>query len=59
MDISMIAHLLYDYTSGYPYLVSRLCYFMDERLSDTDAFSDRKSTWTKKGVLAAVKNAPG
>ena len=32
MDISMIAHLLYDYTSGYPYLVSRLCYFMDEKV---------------------------
>ena len=55
MDVIRVAHLLYDYTSGYPYLVSRLCYFMDERLPGTDAFPDRKSAWTKRGVLAAVK----
>ena len=55
MDVIRVAHLLYDYTSGYPYLVSRLCYFMDERLPGTDAFPDRKSAWTKMGVLAAVK----
>ena len=50
-----IAVLLYDYTSGYPYLVSRLCSFMDERLPQTGTFSDGKSAWTKEGVLASVK----
>lgn len=30
IDIPMIAEMLYDYTSGYPFLVSRLCKIMDE-----------------------------
>lgn len=47
MDIGQIAALLYDYTSGYPYLVSRLCKFMDERVTC--------NAWTKEGVLTAVK----
>ncbi|MCC8107302.1 MAG: AAA-like domain-containing protein [Clostridiales bacterium] len=55
MDVSQIASLLYDYTSGYPYLVSRLCSFMDERLPQTRQFSDKREAWTKRGLLSAVK----
>ncbi|MBR3762567.1 MAG: ATP-binding protein [Lachnospiraceae bacterium] len=33
MNINEMSNLLYDYTSGYPYLVSRLCKFMDERIA--------------------------
>lgn len=33
MDIPLIAKLLYDYISGYPFLVSRLCKLMDEKVS--------------------------
>lgn len=33
MDIPQIAGILYEYTSGYPVLVSRLCKLMDEKLS--------------------------
>lgn len=47
MDILKMAALLYDYTSGYPYLVSRLCMFMDERISG--------NAWTKEGLLTSVK----
>lgn len=47
MELSQMAQLLYDYTSGYPYLVSRLCMFMDERLT--------ANPWTKEGFLSAVK----
>ncbi len=47
MDIRQTASLLYDYTSGYPYLVSRLCMFMDGRIPG--------NAWTKEGVLASVK----
>lgn len=47
MDVWQIAELLYDYTGGYPYLVSRLCMFMDERVTG--------DAWTKEGVLASVK----
>lgn len=47
MDVHLMAGLLYDYTNGYPYLVSRLCLFMDERISG--------QAWTKEGFLASVK----
>lgn len=55
MAIPEISGLLYDYTSGYPYLVSRLCKLVDERLSGDEEFSDLSSAWTKKGVLKAVR----
>lgn len=47
MEIDRIAALLYEYTAGYPYLVSRLCKFMDERIGP--------DAWTKEGFLTAVK----
>lgn len=43
-DCHGVAQLVYDYTSGYPFLVSRLCQIIDER----------RFTWDKEGVLAAV-----
>ncbi|MBR1865567.1 MAG: AAA-like domain-containing protein [Lachnospiraceae bacterium] len=55
MDVNGISELLYDYTSGYPYLVSRLCKFMDERIAGKEDFPDRTSAWTKSGLLEAVK----
>ena len=55
MDIKELSGLLYDYTSGYPYLVSRLCKFMDEEIAGTEHFPDKSSAWTKKGFLEAVK----
>ena len=33
MDIKYIARLIYDYTSGYPFLVSRICKLIDEKVS--------------------------
>ena len=38
MDIKKILQLLYDYTSDYPFLVSRLCKLMDEKKAETDTF---------------------
>lgn len=55
MDLKEMAGLLYSYTSGYPYLVSRLCKFMDERVVNRNNFPDRSSAWTKAGFLEAVK----
>lgn len=55
MDIGLISELLCDYTSGYPFLVSRLCKIMDEELAADPEFADRSDVWTKKGFLAAVK----
>ncbi|MCD7761406.1 MAG: ATP-binding protein [Clostridiales bacterium] len=55
MNVESMARLLYDYTSGYPYLVSRLCKLLDERISRTERFSGLSAAWTKGGLLEAVK----
>ena len=44
-DCQAVAQLIYDYTSGYPFLVSRLCQIIDEK----------RLTWDKEGVLAAER----
>lgn len=55
MDINRLAHLIYDYTSGYPFLVSRLCKLIDERIAGGSNFFSKNSAWTKEGFLQAVK----
>lgn len=55
MDIAGIARLLHDYTSGYPFLVSRLCKLMDEKISEAVGFERKTDAWTKNGFLEAVK----
>lgn len=55
MNIAEISRILYEYTSGYPYLISKLCQLMDERIAGTEIFPDKTSAWTKEGILAAVK----
>ncbi len=47
MDIEDMSGLLYDYTSGYPFLVSRLCKLMDEEPG--------QGSWTKSGFNDAVR----
>lgn len=53
MDIQAISSLIYDYTAGYPYLVSRLCQLVDEKISGTEKYQDRASAWCRNGILAA------
>jgi hypothetical protein len=55
MNIGEIAQLIYEYTSGYPYLVSRICKLMDEKISANDDYADMSAVWKKEGVLEAVK----
>ena len=55
MDIDTMAGLIYDYTSGYPYLVSWLCKCIDEDISGSIDFPDRRMAWTKSGFLEAEK----
>ena len=43
-DTAAVGQLIYDYTSGYPFLVSRLCQIIDENKYD----------WNKEGTLKAV-----
>lgn len=56
MDIDKMSHLIYDYTSGYPFLVSRLCKLLDEHIAGSQGFPDKHSAWTREGLLEAVKN---
>jgi hypothetical protein len=46
MDIGLIASEIYTFTSGYPFLVSRICKHIDEKLG---------KNWTESGVAEAVK----
>lgn len=55
MHINNIAGLIYDYTSGYPFLVSRICQIMDEDLAGTEKYPTKKAAWNEKGVIDAVK----
>lgn len=55
MDVTAISEWIYDYSSGYPFLVSTICKYIDEEIAGTEAFSDRHAAWTRAGVLEAVK----
>lgn len=43
MNIEELAGLIYDYISGYPFLVSRLCKLMDKKISHLEPFGSRES----------------
>ena len=55
MNIGDMAGLIYEETSGYPFLVCRLCKIMDEELPGTAEFKNRSEAWSKEGFLAAVR----
>ena len=55
MDVEAVAEYLYQYTSGYPYLVSALCKIIDEKLPLQEAFADEHNIWTMEGIEAAVR----
>lgn len=55
MDKEQMSQLIYDYTSGYPFLVSRLCKLMDEEISRADGFSSKSEAWTVEGFHESVK----
>lgn len=55
MDVKGVSEFLYEYTSGYPFLVSRLCQILDERIAGSNTFPDKAAAWTKEGLLEAVK----
>lgn len=54
MDADRLSELIFDYTGGYPFLVSRICQIMDEQLTPT-VFSDLSKTWSDRGLDEAVK----
>lgn len=55
MDVMSISQLIYDYTSGYPFMVSRICMLIDEIIKGHEAEYDIVNAWSKEGVKEAVK----
>lgn len=55
MDIDRIAECVYEYTSGYPFLVSKLCKLIDEEITGTEKFPDGNAAWTYAGFLEAER----
>jgi hypothetical protein len=47
INVNSIAQLIFEYTSGYPFLVSRICQILDEEIIE--------NPWTKEGFLKAIK----
>ena len=54
MNVQEIAENIYGYTSGYPYLVSAICKFLDEEMEEDNRYQNIEP-WTKEGVAEAVK----
>ena len=54
-DATIVAGWLYDYTAGYPFLVSRLCQLLDEKVSVLPEFASKKAAWTQSGFNMAVR----
>lgn len=49
------AELIYEYTDGYPYLVSRMCQIIDEQILGTKGFRDAEKAWGPAGVDEAAR----
>lgn len=54
MDVATIAQQIFDYTHGYPFLTSRVCQLVDQKLIG-NGFDDLSSAWTSFGVDEAVR----
>ncbi len=53
-DMRQVAEEIYQYTSGYPYLVSAICKKMDEEMPEIPLYAELKKIWRKEGVVYAV-----
>ena len=54
IDTAMMGKEIYEYTNGYPFLVSRLCQIIDEKLTPS-VFANAQQAWTLEGLDEAVK----
>lgn len=55
MDVPVMSKCIYEYTSGYPYLVSAICKFLDEEIPDRADFERKGDVWSGRGIAEAVK----
>ena len=53
IDTCYVAKQIYEYTNGYPFLVSRICQLIDTEI--LDRFEDAKMCWSRDGIDEAVK----
>ena len=55
MNTEAVAAEIYQYTSGYPYLVSAVCKFLDEEIAGQGDSGNFSEVWTREGIAEAVK----
>ncbi|MCI9122730.1 MAG: ATP-binding protein [Eubacterium sp.] len=55
IDVDMASEEIFQYTSGYPYLVSAICKYLDEEIAAKKGCQKRAEGWTRKGIIDAVK----
>lgn len=55
INIEWFSSQLYEYTSGYPYLVSRICQILDQKVGKEAKFAVPGSAWSPEGFQRAVK----
>ena len=55
MNVTGTADLIYNYTSGHPYLVLAICKRLDEEIFENKDFADAAETWTVRGIGEAVR----
>ena len=55
MNIERMSGLIFDYTSGYPFLVSRLCQLLARNYEAETAEAFRKKVWANAGFNTAVR----
>lgn len=54
MHVKELAEEIYRYTSGYPYLVSAVCKYLDEVVPEQDGYENPADAWTTEGIAEAV-----
>lgn len=55
MDVRSVAEEIYQYTSGYPVLVSSICKYIDEDIVADARDVQLSRAWSEEGVACAVK----
>ncbi len=54
-DAEWFAQQIYDYTSGYPYLVSKICWLLDNDVCKAPEYGTKDLAWTDVGFQRAIK----
>lgn len=55
LDTNILSQQIYDYSHGYPFLVSRLCQIIDEQLLGKEGYESLQRAWSKTGVDEAAR----